>query len=456
MILNYVYRIYPDSNQIDLLNEWLETCRVSYNYALRELKDWIASRKCPVDRCNLESEYIMAADYPFPSYHQQQNNLPKAKKDFPRLASIPSQVLQTNIRRLHDAWDFFQKRGYGFPRFKKYGQMKSILFPQFKSNPLTGEAAASLPKYFGKNGGWQIKLPKLGKVQINLHRPIPDGFVIKQVRVLKKAVGWLATVAIESDIEVKSPVPHGHAIGVDVGLLSYVATSDGFIESRPKFFSTAYSRLKVLQKRLSKKQKRGKNYEKARIKVAKQHNHIDFKRKDYQFKLAHKLCDMADTIFVEDCDFRIMAKGMLGKHTIDASFGQMRNILEYVARKRDVFVGRVDHRGTSQTCPNCRSEVRKDFSVRLHECTECGYEVDRDIASAQEICNRGQETYPGTLEKQEIASQVVLSGNLVLDKWQNTFGYRGGMLNSDVEKARPLLPSNGRRVSPSPTLYSQS
>jgi putative transposase len=362
----------------------------------------------------------MAADYPFPGYHQQQNNLPKAKKQFPRLKVVPSQVLQTNIRRLHDAWDFFQKRGYGFPRFKKYGQMKSILFPQFKTNPLTG---------------WQMQLPKLGRVQINLHRPIPDGFVIKQVRVIKKAMGWFAVVAIESDIELPSPVPHGHTIGVDVGLLSYIATSDGYTESRPKFFNTAYRRLKVLQKRLSKKQKRGENYKKARIKVAKQHNHIAFKRTDYQFKLAHKLCDMADTIFVEDCDFRIMAKGMLGKHTIDASFGQLRTILEYVARKRDVFVGRVDHRGTSQTCPNCRTEVRKDLSIRLHECHECKYVVDRDIASGQEICNRGQETYPGTLEKQEIGSQVVLSGNLVLDKWRNSASaVRGAMPNSDIGK----------------------
>lgn len=426
MILNYTYRIYPNSNQIDLLNEWLETCRVSYNYAVRELKDWIASRKCPIDRCSLESEYIMAADYPFPSYHQQQNNLPKAKKQFPRLKVVPSQVLQTNIRRLHDAWDFFQKRGYGFPRFKKYGQMKSILFPQFKSNPVTG---------------WQIQLPKLGKVQINLHRPIPEGFAVKQARVIKKAMGWFAHLAIESDIVLPLAVPHGHAIGVDVGLLSYIATSDGYTEPRPKFFKTAHSRLKVLQKRLSKKQKRGENYEKARIKVAKQHNHIAFKRTDYQFKLAHKLCNMADTIFVEDCDFRIMAKGMLGKHSIDASFGQMRTILEYVARKRDVFVGKVDHRGTSQTCPNCRATVRKDLSVRLHECSECGYVVDRDVASGQEICNRGEETYRGTPEKQEIGSQVVLSGNLVLDKWRNTERYRGAMPNSDIGK---------------PTLYSKS
>ena len=415
MILNYRYRIYPDSQQIELLNEWLETCRVSYNYALRELKDWIASRKCPIERCSLGSEYIMAADYPFPGYHQQQNNLPKAKKQFPRLKTVPSQVLQTNIRRLHDSWDSFRARGYGFPRFKKFGQLKSILFPQFKSSPITG---------------WQVKLPKVGKIRINLHRPIPDAFIVKQVRIVKKAMGWFAVIAIESDTKLPSPVPHGHSIGVDVGLLSYVATSDGYTETRPKFFKTAHSRLKVLQKRLSRKAKRGKNYEKARVKVAKQHNHIAFKRTDYQFKLAHKLCDMADTIYIEDCDFRIMAKGMLGKHTIDASFGKLRDILEYVARKRDVFVGRVDHRGTSQNCPNCRAEVRKDLSVRISDCKECGYVVDRDIASGQEICNRGEETYRGTPEKQEIGSQVVLSGNFVLDKWRS----RGAMPNSDIGK----------------------
>ncbi len=421
LTLNYSYRIYPNSEQQALLDEWLETCRLSYNYALRELKDWIASRKCPIDRCSLESEYIMSADYPFPGYHQQQNNLPKAKKLFPYLASVPSQVLQTNIRRLHDAWDFFQKRGYGFPRFKKYGQIKSILFPQFKTNPITG---------------WQISLPKLGKLQINLHRPIPDGFIVKQVRIVKKAMGWFAIVSISSDIEMPQPLPHGHFIGVDVGLLNYLATSDGFVEPGRKFFKTEHRRLKVLQHRLAKKIKRSKNYEKARKRVEKQHNHIAFKRKDYQFKLAHKLCDMADSIFVEDIDFRVMAKGFLGKHTIDASFGQFRSILKYVGWMRGKFVAEVDHRGTSQICPNCRIEVRKELGDRIHSCHECHYETDRDIASAQELCNRGIETYPGTLEKQEIDSQVVLSGVMSLDKWR-----RGVMPNSDVGK---------------PALYSQS
>lgn len=419
MILNYTYRIYPDNQQTQLLDEWLETLRVSYNYALRELKDWIASRKCPIDRCSLESEYIMSADHPFPGYHQQQNNLPQAKKEFPRLKAVPSQVLQTNIRRLHDAWDFFRKRGYGFPRFKKVGQMKSMLFPQFKANPITG---------------WHIQLPKLGKVEINLHRSIPDGFIVKQVRIVKKAMGWFVVIALYSDIEIPDPSPHGHAMGVDVGLLSYLATSDGFVEPGRKFFKTEQSRLKVLQRRLAKKQKRSRNYEKARRKVEKQHNHIAFKRKDYQYKLAHKLCDMADTIFVEDIDFRIMAKGFLGKHTIDAGFGQFRSILKFVGKKRGVFVGEVDHRGTSQTCPNCRITVRKELSERVHSCPECHYEVDRDIASAQELLNRGIETYPGTLEKQEIGSQVEVSGAMCLDNWRTGALVRRAMPNREVGK----------------------
>ncbi len=434
MILNYTYRIYPDAQQQDSLNEWLDICRASYNYALRELKDWIASRKCAIDRCSWESEYIMSADYPFPGYHQQQNNLPKAKKEFPWLKKVPSQVLQTNIRRLHDAWDFFQKRGYGFPRFKKFGQMKSMLFPQFKSNPITG---------------WQIKLPKLGLIPINLHRPIPDGFVVKQVRILKKAKGWFAVVAIGSDIQLPEPTPHGHCIGVDVGLLSYCATSDGVVEQPSKFFRQSYRRLKVLQKRLSKKTKRSANYEKARKKVEAMHNHIAWQRKDYQFKLAHKLCDLADTIFVEDCDFRLMAKGFLGKHTLDAAFGQFRQILKYVGKPRGVFVDEVDHRGTSLVCPNCRSEVRKELKDRYHICHECGYglgeTVDRDIASAQEICNRGIEKHStqglwgkeiGYQLQSRDVSLVGLSGAFCLDKWRGV-----AMPNSDVGK---------------PTLYSKS
>ena len=101
---------------------------------------------------------------------------------------------------------------------------------------------------------------------------------------MKKAVGLFAVLAICTDSSLPSPIPHGYSIGVDVGLLSYVATSDGFTEPRPKFFDRSLSSDKSATKRLSRKMKKGKNFEKARIKVANQHNPIAFKRTDYKYK----------------------------------------------------------------------------------------------------------------------------------------------------------------------------
>ena len=372
--MNYRYRIYPNATGQDTLFEWMETCRIAYNYGLREIKDWCNSRKCQIDRCSIEQEYILPADLRFPSEVQQLNALPKAKKEFPRLGEVPSQVLQQSIKQLHRSWEGFQKRGFGFPRFKKYGQLKSLLFPQFKVNPIDGTV---------------IQLPKIGAITINLHRPIPEGFVVKQVRILKKADRWYASVNIQCDVNVPEPLPHGHPIGVDVGLEKFLATSEGVLVKPPKFFKQMQGKLKLLQRRLSRKQKRSKNYEKQRIKVARMHHTIDNTRKDFHFKQAHELCNAGDMVFMEDLDFRITAKGFLGKHMLDGGFGQFRSIVKYVCWKRDKFFGVVDARGTSQTCPECGARVTKDLSVRIHHCPECGYTTDRDVASGQVIRNRG-------------------------------------------------------------------
>jgi putative transposase len=190
LTLNYRYRIYPDIAQEQMLIKWIEICRSAYNYALREIKDWCDSRKCLVDRCSLEKEYILSPDLKFPGEIYQLNNLPRAKKEFPRLSEVPSQVLQQAVKQLHRGWEYFQERGFGFPRFKKYGQLLSLLFPQFKENPVTN---------------LHIKLPKIGAIPINLHRPIPKGFTVKQVRILRQADRWYASISIQCDINVPDP-----------------------------------------------------------------------------------------------------------------------------------------------------------------------------------------------------------------------------------------------------------
>lgn len=316
----------------------------------------------------------MGADLPFPNEASQHSALPGAKKEFPRLAFVPSQVLQQAIKQLHRSWDSFQKLGHGFPRFKKYGQFKSLLFPQFKQSPVQGS---------------NLLLPKLGLVKVNLHRPIPDGFVVKQVRIIKKANRWYASIALQCDVNVPEPTPHGHPIGVDIGLYKFLATSDGVIVKPSKFFKSLQSKLKLLQRRLSRKQKRSNNYEKARNKVALLHHQIDNTRKDFHYKTAHALCDASDMVFMEDLDYTVMAKGMFGKHMLDGGFGVFRTIVKYVCWKRDKFFGVVDARGTSLECPECGATVKKDLSVRIHNCQECKFVTDRDVASALVIRNRG-------------------------------------------------------------------
>ncbi len=358
LTLTHRYRIYPDATQGQILIEWMEICRGAFNYALREIKDWCNSRKCLIDRCSLEKEYILPADLKFPNEIKQLNNLPKAKKEYKRLSEVPSQVLQQAVKQLHRGWEYFQERGFGFPRFKKYGQFKSLLFPQFKENPVTN---------------LHIKLPKIGAIPINLHRPIPSGFTVKQVRILRKADRWYASISLQCNVTVPSPMPYGHPIGVDVGLSAFLATSDGVFVKPPKFFKSLQGKLlakrarvfarQLLQRRLSRKQKRSNNYEKQRLMVARLHHTIDNTRKDFHFKQAHALCGAGDMVFMEDLDYRISAKGMFGKHMLDAGFGQLRNIVKYVCWKRGKFFAEVDARGTSQECPECGVEVKKVLAM---------------------------------------------------------------------------------------------
>jgi putative transposase len=377
--MNYTYRIYPDAVQQLLIQEWLETCRQLYNHSLRELKDWLASRKSLVDRCSLEKEYIIPADVPFPSYQLQQDALPNAKKKFPHLATVYSQVLQTTVRRLHDTWENFQKREFGFPRFKKFGQFKSFVFPQFKNNPITGN---------------QIRLPKLGNIAINVHRPIPSGFLVKQVRVLSKARGtqWYVVVTLQLDVSVPEIFAHGRAIGIDLGLERFLTTSDNSTVERPKFFKVLQSKLKLLQRRAARRKKRSNNWEKGQVKVARLHHNITNARKDFHFKTAHQLCDQAQTIFAEDLNAVGLNKGMLRKDCVDAAFGQFLTLTEWVCWKRGVFFMRVNPSGTSQTCPKCLVTVKKDLSVRVHNCPECQYETHRDHAAAEMVLMRGFDT----------------------------------------------------------------
>jgi putative transposase len=384
LTLTYAYKINPTPDQVALIEQTLELCRKVWNHALRERKDWINSRKCRVDACSLHSEYIIPADAPYPSKSFQEKALTVAKKTNEELRSVNAQALQQVLRKLDTAFEDMKRKGHGFPRFKKFGQMRYAVYPQMLKDPM--------------GQGW-IKLPQLGKVEVIMHRPIPSGFELKQARIVRKASGYYVMLSLQLDVNIPDTPPSGHPLGIDVGLEKFLATSDGELIKRPKLFKVLARKLKLLQRRLKHKKNGSKNKAKLARKVARIHEQIHNTRSYFHFKLAHHLCDQAGMIFAEQLNLKGMAKGVLGKHTLDAGWGQFLQLLSWVCWKRGVYFAKVDAAGTSQTCPECDAHVSKNLSVRVHECPECGYKTDRDVAAAQVVRNRGVSAVGQTVDE---------------------------------------------------------
>ena len=372
--LTYEFKLSPNPTQVILFDQWLETCRRVWNCALSERKDWVNSRKCEMNSCSIRQEYILPIDTPKPTYKQQAKSLTEAKKTNPDLKAVNAQVLQQVLMQLDKAFTNMWDRGFGFPRFKKRGRMRSFVFPQLGVNPLQADS---------------VKLPVIGWVKMRVSRPIPDGFELKQARVVKKASGYFVILCLQCDVQVPDVMPHGHPLGIDLGLNTFAATSDGELIARPRFFVDLQSELKLLQRRLKHKKKGSSNWHKLQQKISRLHQRINDTRKDYHFKTAYQLCNSAGMIFAEDLNLKAMSKGMLCKHTLDAGFGQFLGVLSWVCWKRGVYFAKVDPNGTSQTCPRCHAHVAKDLSVRVHDCPECQYTTDRDVAAAQVIIQRG-------------------------------------------------------------------
>jgi len=240
-------------------------------------------------------------------------------------------------------------------------------------------------------------------------RPIPEDAKVKQVRIVKRMSGWYAMITLQWDVNVPQPTPHGKALGVDVGLISMVATSSGLLIKRPRFFINAQRKLRLLQQRVSRKRFGSNNWHKAIHKVAKLHEYVANCRKDWHRKLSHQLCEGVGMIFVEDLNLVGLSRGMLGKHCLDAGFGQFFNILEQTCFKRGVYFQKVDARKTSQICPNCQHETgKKTLRERVHKCENCGYTTDRDVAAAQVVLIRGLAAVGHTVKMLNEGKAVVL------------------------------------------------
>ena len=375
--LTYEYKLIPTDAQRQTFDQWLNICRKVYNFALRERKDWVNSRKCDINSCSIKQEFIIPADAPRPTFARQCKSLAFAKKLIPELKLPHTHVLQQTLRQLEAAFVAMWQRGHGFPRFKK--RMRSFVFPQLNLESV---------KRFD-NADW-VNLPKIGPVKMHLSRPIPQGFDVKQIRVVKRASGYYVMLTLQCDVAVPQASPSGHGLGIDLGLKHFLATSDGELIDRPRFFVDGQRKLKLLQRQLKRKKKGSRKFRQLHHQIAKHHEYISNSRSYFHFKTAHYLCNAAQTVFAEDLNLKAMSAGMMSKHTLDAGFGQFLNILGHVCFKRGAYFAKVDPNGTSQTCPLCQTHTgKKELSERVHRCQTCGYETNRDVAAAQVVLQRG-------------------------------------------------------------------
>jgi len=373
--LVYEFKLKPTAGQIAIFEDWLEQCRRVYNYALAERKHWFESRSCRINACSIRSEFIIRAETKRPTYASQCKSLTTARANIPTLAAVQVHVLQQTLRRLEKAFVSMWEQKHGLPRFKKAGTMRSFVFPQLGVNPVQNQA---------------VKLPKIGLVKFHQSRTIPDGATIKQARIVRRVSGWYVMLTLQWDVSVPNLMPHGEGIGIDVGLTNFLATSNGLLVKRQRFFKDAERKLKLLQKRVCRKKLGSNNWRKAQKKVAKLHEYVANSRKDWHRKLSHQICQNVGMIFVEDLNLIGPSWATLGKHCLDASWGQFFTTLEQTCLKYGVYFQKVSAHKTSQVCPNCLAETgKKQLDERTHSCSNCGYTTDRDVAAAQVVLIRG-------------------------------------------------------------------
>ena len=373
MLRVYRYRLYPTRAQDESMRTTLYRLRELYNAALQERRD--AYRK--------QGRTI--------SGYQQMAELREVRELRPEYAAIHTHLLQDVVTRLDRAYRAFFRRikageKPGFPRFKGRGQYSTFTFKDAVNHNGVRLLA----------GGKRVKLAGIGNVKVKLHRPTEG--TIKQASVTLSGDGhWY--IAFVCDGIQPFPLPStGTSVGVDVGITTFAALSDGTMVANPRPYETAQRSLAMAQRRVSRRRRGSKRRRKAVVLLSKKHDHVRRVRLDFHHKTALDLVRRFDSISVEKLNVKGLAQMRLAKQVHDAGWSQFATILAGKAESagREFFA--VDPRGTSQECSGCGAMVRKSLGVRVHYCPECGLVEDRDINAAKNVQRRGHRLRGGVVD----------------------------------------------------------
>jgi transposase, IS605 OrfB family, central region len=240
----------------------------------------------------------------------------------------------------------------------------------------------------------RFRLEKIGWFKLRAERAVPPAGEIDEAILKKEPPGeWyvslVTTVESTPDKPSLNEIEIGDCVGVDLGITSYIHTSDNLSVDTLEL-ADKYDRYAREQRKLARKEHGSANWEEQRRTVARAKRTIKRKLLDYQHKLTTWLVEEYDVVAVEDLDVKPMLEtSQNAKNKQDAAWGRFRELLEYKADLHGTHVVTVDPAGTTKECASCGVKTDKPLWVREHSCPACGHTEDCDLNAAKNILHRG-------------------------------------------------------------------
>jgi putative transposase len=362
MIKGFKYRIYPNTEQTKQLNQMLGNARFVYNWALKTRIEAYQTDKKSISAFTLMTELTQL----------------KKQTEFEWLNLSVAQSLQQSIVNMEKAFTRFFKQKKGFPKFKSKHNNKHVVgFPQntkidFENN--------------------KVSVNKVGWIKTRISRTFEGN--IKTSTIEKTASGkYFISITVElPDVKIKQkPIKKETAVGIDTGIKTFAVLSDGTEIENPKHLKTSIKRLKVLQKRVSKKVKGSNNRRKAVKKLAIIHEHIANQRLYFLHKTTTSIAKKYDTVVCENLNIAGMIKNhKLAQSISDLGLGRFYTLLEYKMQEQGgnyLEIGRFEPSSKMCGCGEINKELK--LSDRVWTCSKCGIENNRDFLAANNILKFG-------------------------------------------------------------------